>query len=136
LRRREVVYELLLPVSWLTLSLALAHHRLFLPALLASFVFFLTGLRQVHNAFHYALGAPRAAAEALMFIPSVLMLGSMHAVQFNHLRLRADSSGQGQEQVANLLLDACRVGQCARDFIPVSRPDRGRGSRPVVRARS
>jgi fatty acid desaturase len=86
LRRDEVAYELLLPVPWLTLSLALAHWRLFLPALLASFAFFLTGLRQVHNAFHYALGIPRVAAEAVMFVLSVLMLGSMHAVQFNHMR--------------------------------------------------
>ncbi len=84
LRLRDVVLELLLPLPWLALSLLLAEWRLFVPALLASFVFFLTGLRQVHNAFHYALGIPRAATEAVMFALSVVMLGSMHAVQFNH----------------------------------------------------
>src|SRR4051794_25163795 len=84
LRPHEVVYELLLPLPWLALSLLLAHGRWYVPALLASFVFFLTGLRQVHNAFHYALGVPRAAAEAVMAVLSVAMLGSMHAVQFNH----------------------------------------------------
>jgi fatty acid desaturase len=86
LRTPEVANELLLPLPWLALSLVLAHGRLYVLALLASFVFFLTGLRLVHNSFHYALGLPRATAEAVMFLLSVLMLGSMHAVQFNHLR--------------------------------------------------
>jgi fatty acid desaturase len=86
LRAPEVVAELLLPLPWLALSLALAHYRLYAPALAASFVFFLTGLRVVHNAYHYALGLPRALTEAVMAVLSVLMLGSMHAVQFNHLR--------------------------------------------------
>jgi len=54
--------------------------------LLASFMFFLTGLRQVHNAYHYALGIPRATTEWVMFALSIMMLGSMHAVQVNHLR--------------------------------------------------
>jgi fatty acid desaturase len=86
LRSWEIVAELLLPLPWLALSLTLAHYRLYIPALAASFVFFLTGLRVVHNAFHYALGLPRALTEAVMALLSVLMLGSMHAVQFNHLR--------------------------------------------------
>jgi hypothetical protein len=37
----------------------------------------LTGLRVVHNAHHYALGLPRWASEWVMFVMSVLMLGSM-----------------------------------------------------------
>src|SRR5262249_5823912 len=36
--------------------------------------------------YHYVLGIPRAATEWVMFVLSVLMLGSMHAVQINHLR--------------------------------------------------
>jgi fatty acid desaturase len=86
LTRFEVGKELLLSAPWLALSLAAAQAGWFLPALAASFVFFLTGLRQVHNAFHHALGLTRAATEAVLFALSVLMLGSMHAVQFNHLR--------------------------------------------------
>lgn len=49
-------------------------------------MFFLTGLRQVHNAFHFALGITRPQTHWVMFGLSVLMLGSMHAVQINHLR--------------------------------------------------
>ncbi len=86
LSRGEVIRELLISVPWLVVSLVLAYFELWIFALGASFMFFLCGLRQVHNAFHYAVGISRKAHEYLMFILSVVMLGSMHAVQFNHLR--------------------------------------------------
>ena len=82
----ETVKELLLPLPWLIASLALANRHLWPLALAASFVFFLTGLRVVHGAYHYALGLPRWTTELVMFAFSILMLGSMHAVQWNHLR--------------------------------------------------
>src|SRR5438128_6937583 len=78
--------ELLLPVPWLAGSLILAEWPLYPLALALSFVFFLTGLRIVHGAFHYTLGLPRRATDLLMFCFSLAMLGSMHAVQWNHLR--------------------------------------------------
>jgi fatty acid desaturase len=81
----ETAYELLLSLPWLLLSLVLANYRLYPFALGASFMFFLAGLRQVHNAHHYALGLSRGATEWVIYIMSALMLGSMHAVQFNHL---------------------------------------------------
>jgi len=86
MRRHEIAHELTLSLPWLLASLAAAQWRLYPLALLASFMFFLTGLRQVHNAYHYALGVPRAATEWVMLALSVMMLGSMHAVQVNHLR--------------------------------------------------
>ena len=49
-------------------------------------MFFLCGLRQVHNAFHYAVGVSPRAHEWLMFVLSPLMMSAMHAVQWNHLR--------------------------------------------------
>jgi len=84
--RVEVVLELLLPAVWLALSLLAASTGRYLPALLLSFIFFLTGLRIVHNAFHSALGLPRAANDAVLWVMSLIMLGSLHAVRFNHLR--------------------------------------------------
>lgn len=62
LSRGEVFLELVMPLPWLASSLWLAwtHHFLFAPA--ASFMFFLTGLRLTHNAYHYALGIPRRDA--------------------------------------------------------------------------
>ena len=82
----DAVRELLLPLPWLVGSLILAEYRLYPLALIASFVFFLTGLRVVHGAFHYTLGLPRRATDIVTFVFSLAMLGSMHAVQWNHLR--------------------------------------------------
>jgi fatty acid desaturase len=86
LTSRQVVQELLLPVPWLAGSLTAAAHEWYVLALPCSFMFFLTGLRQVHGAFHYSIGVTRRGAELVMGVLSTLMLGSMHAVQINHLR--------------------------------------------------
>ena len=86
LRRREVANELALSLPWLLASLFAAAWGHEVLALACSFMFFLAGLRQVHNAFHNALGLPRVASDWVMLVLSVLMLGSMHAVQINHLR--------------------------------------------------
>jgi fatty acid desaturase len=83
--RIEVVHELLISLPWLIASLLAARHGWLIAALGCSFMFFLTGLRQVHNAYHYALGLSRLSTDLVMLVMSVLMLGSMHAVQFNHL---------------------------------------------------
>ena len=81
----EIGRELMLSLPWLLASLWLARGRLYFLALPASFMFFLAGLRQVHNAYHYALGLGRRGSDWVMFALSALMLGSMHAVQINHL---------------------------------------------------
>jgi len=86
LRKHEVAHELVICLPWLAGSLAAAALGHYGVALACSFMFFLAGLRQVHNAFHHAFGLPRAASDAVMLVQSVLMLGSMHAVQINHLR--------------------------------------------------
>lgn len=85
LNRAEIVKEILLSLPWLSTALVLAHFRFYLFALGFSFIFFLCGLRQVHNAYHYAVGIPRRATEWMMFALSVLMLSSMHALQQTHL---------------------------------------------------
>ena len=86
LNKKDVVTELLISMPWLIISMFLAYHTWYLAAMFCSFMFFLTGLRQVHNAFHFALGLSKPLTHWVMFILSVLMLGSMHAVQINHLR--------------------------------------------------
>lgn len=82
----DALWELVLPVPWLVLSWVLAAYQAWPPALGCSFVFFLCALRVNHNACHYALGLPRRGHELAMGILSGLILGSNHAVQFNHLR--------------------------------------------------
>ncbi|MBI1371942.1 MAG: fatty acid desaturase [Phycisphaera sp.] len=81
----ERVWELTLSVPWLVLSVWLYQRGWALPGATASFFFFLTGLRQSHNAQHYALGITRRAHDAMLFVLSVAMLSSMHAVQVTHL---------------------------------------------------
>lgn len=92
LETSDVVKEVLVYTPWLIVSLIFAHlafsvHLAFLvPALGSSFMFFLCGLRQVHGAFHYAIGVSSRGHEWLMFVLSPLMMSAMHAVQYCHLR--------------------------------------------------
>lgn len=81
----EKIYEATLPLPWLVLSLWLYEAGWWCAALITSFYFFLTGLRQSHGAQHYSLGIPRRAQDLILFILSFLMFGSMHAVQASHI---------------------------------------------------
>ena len=105
----EVARELSLSAPWLALSLALAGRGSYVPAMAASFVFFLTGLRQVHNAYHLTLGVSRRASEAVMFVLSVLMLGSMHAVRFNHLLHHRHCMGDDDVEVVGARMSAWKA---------------------------
>lgn len=86
LSRLQILGELTLSLPWLIASWLVASSGHYVLALACSFMFFLTGLRQAHNAYHHALGVSRTATHGVMFVLSILMLGSMHAVQVNHLR--------------------------------------------------
>jgi fatty acid desaturase len=94
-RGREVITEMLLPSVWLALSLVAARFGWYVVALGLSFMFFLAGLRVVHNAFHHALGLPRWGDTAVLWIMSLIMLGSLHAVRYNHLRHHRLNLGEG-----------------------------------------
>jgi fatty acid desaturase len=83
---KEVVFYVpWLVASWILVYFAPSYPLLYAPALACSFIFFLCGLRVVHNAYHYAMGISRPATEWVMFILSVLMLSAMHALQQTHL---------------------------------------------------
>ena len=81
----EKTWELTLSLPWLLGSLWCYGKGWWWAALACSFYFFLTGLRQSHNAQHYALGLPRPVQDIVLFLLSVLMMASMHAVQTTHL---------------------------------------------------
>lgn len=100
----EILWEPVLPAAWLVVSLVAAGYGHRTIALGFSFVFFLTGLRLIHNAFHSALGLSRHATDVVLWIMSLVMLGSMHAVQFNHLRHHrlALSEGDVEGRHANM----------------------------------
>jgi fatty acid desaturase len=81
----EKFWELSLSLPWLVLSLRNYSQGQWLLGAVCSFYFFLTGLRQSHGAQHYSLGIGKRAQDFVLFALSILMLGSMHAVQVSHL---------------------------------------------------
>lgn len=102
----ERLHELVICLPWLAASwLAISYGHLSV-ALATSFMFFLAGLRQVHNAFHHSLGWPRWVDHAVMVVLSVLMLGSMHVVQINHLRHHAHCMAEDDVEAMGARLSA------------------------------
>lgn len=86
LNTKEMLVENNLTIPWFVLSIALAYNGYYLFALPFSAFFFLTGLRQVHNGFHNSLGTNRFLTWFTLFSNSILMMVSIHAVKFNHIR--------------------------------------------------
>ena len=72
-------------------------------------MFFLTGLRLIHNAFHSSLGLSRRATEIVLWVMSLMMLGLMHAVQFNHLRHDRLTLGEGDVEGRHAEMPAWRA---------------------------
>jgi fatty acid desaturase len=83
--RREVFNELALSAPWLVGSVYCYRRGWIVAGAACSFYLFLAGLRQSHGAQHYSLGISRRAHEWVLFGLSVLMMGSMHAVQVSHM---------------------------------------------------
>src|SRR5262245_28975464 len=81
----EKTWEIVLSLPWFLLSFWFYAYGWWWAGLACSFYLFLTGLRQSHNAQHYALGLPRTVQDGLLFTLSLMMLASMHAVQVTHL---------------------------------------------------
>jgi fatty acid desaturase len=109
LSRWEVVKELLLVFPWLGVSLVLAHLGWYFPSLGCSFIFFLCGLRVVHNAYHYVLGISRPATEWVMFVISVMMLSAMHALQQTHLHHHKHCMGEDDAEAASAQMAGWRA---------------------------
>ena len=105
----EILLEVALPLAWLSASLLVAAFGRYVLALSLSFLFFLTGLRLVHNAFHFSLGLSRRATDFVLWLMSVLMLGSMHAVQFNHLRHHRLTLGENDMEGKHAEMSAWRA---------------------------
>jgi len=83
---KEMLIENNLTIPWLLSSWVLAYYGYYILALPFSAFFFLTALRQVHNGFHNSLGTNKWLTWLSLYINSVLMMSSIHAVKFNHIR--------------------------------------------------
>ena len=86
LNRWEIFIENNITLPWLGSSLVLAYFHLYILAVPCSVLFFLTALRQVHNGFHNSLGIGKKATWLSLYLNSLLMMTSIHAVKFSHLR--------------------------------------------------
>ncbi|WP_295211535.1 fatty acid desaturase [uncultured Chryseobacterium sp.] len=83
---KEMLIENNISLPWLFISLFFAYHGYYWAAAPFSGIYFLTALRQVHNGFHNALGTGKFLTWLSMYLNSILMMISIHAVKFNHLR--------------------------------------------------
>ena len=83
---KEMLIENNLTIPWALSSWILAYFEYYLFALPCSAFFFLTALRQVHNGFHNSLGTNKFLTWLSLYINSILMMVSIHAVKLNHLR--------------------------------------------------
>ena len=91
--RLRTLLELALPLPWLVAALLCGFAGWSVATVLATFVLFMTGLRVTHGAFHRSIGLRRGGDDAVMFVLSVLLGGSMHAIEFTHLRHHRDCLG-------------------------------------------
>jgi fatty acid desaturase len=109
LRPWEAARELLLPWPWLLLSWAAAERGRILAALPASFLFFLSSLRVVHDAQHHNLGLSRRGHDLVMALQGSLMLGAIHAQRVVHLRHHRLLLGPGDVEGASARGSAVRA---------------------------
>lgn len=82
----EMLIENNISIPWALASWLLAYKGYYILALPFSAMFFLTGLRQVHNGFHNSLGTYPFLTWFTLYSNSILMMASIHAVKFNHIR--------------------------------------------------
>ncbi len=82
----EMLIENNLTIPWFLISMTFAYFGYYWLALPFSGFFFLTALRQVHNGFHNSLGTNRFLTWLSLYLNSILMMVSIHAVKFNHIR--------------------------------------------------
>lgn len=86
LSTKEMLIENNISLPWLLFSLFLAHQNCNWAALPFSGFYFLAALRQVHNGFHNSLGTGKFLTWLSMYLNSISMITSIHAVKFNHIR--------------------------------------------------
>lgn len=87
--RLQVLHALVLTIPWVAISMWLALKGWYLAALPCSFILFMSGLRQSHDAFHRTLGLTKRQNEWFLCLLSLVMMIPLHAVKFNHLRHHA-----------------------------------------------
>lgn len=113
-RRFETVRELCLPLPWLLAvvvcgqqamgAVGSAYWGWFAALGIAVMYVFMLGLRVAHNAFHGTLGLTRSGDHWVIFVISVLLLGSSHAINYTHMyhHKHCMQDGDVEGELANL----------------------------------
>ena len=93
LKPTETVYNIFLSLPFLLLSWWSVWQGFWLLALVATFFFFTAALRQAHDCYHRTLGVNKSATELMLFMLSITMLCSTHAIRHTHLNHHRDPLG-------------------------------------------
>ena len=94
LKTSETVYNIFLSLPFLLLSWWSVSQGWWLIALTATFFFFTAALRQAHDCYHRTLGVGKVATELMLFMLSMTMLCSTHAIRNTHLNHHRDPLGE------------------------------------------
>lgn len=94
LKPTETIYNIFLSLPFLLLSWWSVSEGWWLIALTATFFFFTAALRQAHDCYHRTLGVGKVATELMLFVLSMTMLCSTHAIRHTHLNHHRDPLGE------------------------------------------
>lgn len=100
LNKKEKFIENFISLPWLIASLISGYYGLYYLSVIFSGIFFLAGLRLVHNGFHSSLGINKNLNSFLLFLHSPFMMVSIHAIGFNHMRHHQDCMGEHDQEGA------------------------------------
>ena len=115
-QRFETVRELCLPLPWVLMAFVCGQQASavgvagvaqwgWIAAMgIAVIYVFMLGLRVAHNAFHGTLGLTRSGDDWVMWLISVMMLGSSHAINYTHMHHHKHCMEKGdvEGELANL----------------------------------
>ncbi len=103
-QRFETTRELCLPLPWLVAAFYCGAQGWTVAMSICVIYIFMLGLRVAHNAFHGALGLSRRSDQVVMFVISLMMLGSSHAINYTHMyhHKHCMQKGDVEGELANL----------------------------------
>lgn len=85
LSKLQIAYNLILPYPFLLLSWWFASHSWYLPACLATYLFFAAAFRQAHDGYHHSLNISKRASTAILLLLSTLLMTSLHSIRATHM---------------------------------------------------
>ncbi|XXQ69131.1 fatty acid desaturase family protein [Neisseriaceae bacterium B1] len=91
---RQVLFNCLLSLPFLLCSWIFAQQGWYVLALIMSFFFFTCALRQAHDCYHHSIGLNKTAVHILLYLLSITMLCSTHAIRYTHLQHHRDPLGE------------------------------------------